>query len=179
MQPSPWRIRSSCLLLDRPWLRLEQQRVQLPDGREIDYHICHEGDWAAILPQRHDGRWVLVEHYRHPLGTWTLEFPGGNIDQSESAELAAQRELSEETGYQISGRLRQLTTVHPNAARSSSRGFGFVCQVVDVPKETDHEHTEQLHVKLLDNEAIHQAIAHGRLSHAAHIAWFYQVTMAR
>lgn len=42
---------------------------------------------------------ILVRQYRPPMGTYTLEFPAGLIDDGETSEQAALRELKEETGY--------------------------------------------------------------------------------
>ena len=41
---------------------------------------------------------ILVEQFRPPVG-FTIEFPAGLIDEGESAQQAALRELREETGY--------------------------------------------------------------------------------
>jgi len=42
---------------------------------------------------------ILVEQYRIPVRSRTVEFPAGLIDAGETAEQAAIRELQEETGY--------------------------------------------------------------------------------
>jgi ADP-ribose pyrophosphatase len=42
---------------------------------------------------------LLVHQYRLFNGGWRYEVPGGIIDQTESEEAAALRELEEETGY--------------------------------------------------------------------------------
>ncbi|KAH0515628.1 ADP-sugar pyrophosphatase [Microtus ochrogaster] len=42
---------------------------------------------------------VLVKQFRPPMGGYCLEFPAGFIDDGESPEAAALRELEEETGY--------------------------------------------------------------------------------
>lgn len=42
---------------------------------------------------------ILVRQYRPPLQAYTIEFPAGLVDVSESPSEAALRELKEETGY--------------------------------------------------------------------------------
>lgn len=51
------------------------------------------------LDQTEEDRYVLCVQYRPPLDSLCVEFPAGLIDQGESAEEAALRELLEETGY--------------------------------------------------------------------------------
>lgn len=55
---------------------------------------------ASAVVLRRDGRVLLVQRDRPPLeGVWTL--PGGRIEPGESSEVAAAREVSEETGLAI------------------------------------------------------------------------------
>lgn len=42
---------------------------------------------------------VLQKQYRPPIDKITIEVPAGLIDEGETAEQAAVRELKEETGY--------------------------------------------------------------------------------
>jgi 8-oxo-dGTP pyrophosphatase MutT (NUDIX family) len=52
---------------------------------------------VAILPVK-DNKFGLVNVYRHPVATYGWEVPRGFIDDNESSEDAAIRELKEETG---------------------------------------------------------------------------------
>jgi ADP-ribose pyrophosphatase len=57
---------------------------------------------AAVILAIDDGHVILVEQYRVPLGSLCLELPAGlvgDLEDGESAELSAARELEEETGY--------------------------------------------------------------------------------
>ena len=57
---------------------------------------------AAVILAAVDGDILLVEQYRVPLGGPCLELPAGlvgDVSQGEEIEIAAARELEEETGY--------------------------------------------------------------------------------
>ncbi len=82
-------------------------------GKHI--HIKRQGTWefvsrntqrpaVGIVAIHDDGRVVLVEQYRPPVGASLIELPAGLAGDVVGAEdeallLAAQRELAEETGY--------------------------------------------------------------------------------
>lgn len=60
-------------------------------------------DAVSVIPvlQRtlHHECVILVKQFRPPMGSYCLEFPAGFIEDGESPEAAALRELEEETGY--------------------------------------------------------------------------------
>lgn len=75
-----------------------------------EYVSRSRGISAAVILAVHDGAVVLVEQFRVPLGRNCLELPAGLIGddlQGEAPELAAARELEEETGFRA-GRIENL-----------------------------------------------------------------------
>lgn len=67
-----------------------------------EYVARAHGIHAAVILAVDDGHVILVEQYRVPLGRKCLELPAGLVGdetQGEAAEIAAIRELEEETGY--------------------------------------------------------------------------------
>lgn len=75
-----------------------------------EYVSRSRGISAAVILAVHDGAVILVEQYRVPLGRNCIELPAGLIgDQGvdEAADLAAARELEEETGFRP-GRMEHL-----------------------------------------------------------------------
>lgn len=75
-----------------------------------EYVSRSRGISAAVILAVHDGAAVLVEQFRVPLGRTCLELPAGLIgddSSGEAPELAAARELEEETGFRA-GRIENL-----------------------------------------------------------------------
>jgi ADP-ribose pyrophosphatase len=67
-----------------------------------EYVSRTKGVSAAVILAVDDGHVLLVEQYRVPLGKYCIELPAGLIGdetEGEAAEIAAARELEEETGY--------------------------------------------------------------------------------
>ena len=75
-----------------------------------EYVSRARGIRAAVIVAIDDGHLLLVEQYRVPLGRVCLELPAGLVGDDhdgEAAEIAAARELEEETGYRP-GRVTSL-----------------------------------------------------------------------
>ena len=82
---------------------------------------------AAVILAVDDGHVLLVEQYRVPLGSLCLELPAGLVGdgvEGEAAEIAAIRELEEETGY----RARRMVDLGRYFASPgmSSEGFALL-----------------------------------------------------
>lgn len=76
---------------------------------------------VAVLPIA-QGRVGLLKVWRHPLQCYSWEIPRGFIDANETAEVAALRELLEETGIQSEAdKLQPLGTFAPEAALLQAR----------------------------------------------------------
>lgn len=75
-----------------------------------EYVSRSRGISAAVILAVHEGAVILVEQFRVPLGRPCIELPAGLIGDHESGEapeLAAARELEEETGFRA-GRMENL-----------------------------------------------------------------------
>jgi ADP-ribose pyrophosphatase len=83
---------------------------------------------VALIPITDQGEIVLVEQFRVPTKAMCIELPAGLVgdisgQEQESLELAAARELEEETGFRAGKLVKVLTG--PSSAGSSNSEINF------------------------------------------------------
>lgn len=97
------------------YLTFRLDTVERTDGSRAQREVVGHPGAVAILAIDDQDRVLMVRQYRAPAGRVMLEVPAGtlDIDQAtgavEDPNLAAPRELEEETGYRA-GSLRRLTS---------------------------------------------------------------------
>lgn len=161
-------IHSECIY-DGRVLRLERLQVALDDGRPALREIIRHSGAVGILPQLPDGRFVLVRQYRKAVEAEVIEVCAGLLDPGESPEIAARRELLEETGC----RARRL--VHLGSLWSSP---GYTDEAVDVyyaecePERSaaDLDDDERVHAFTVTAEEIEALIRRNEIHDAKTVA---------
>jgi len=84
-------------------------------------------DFSIIVPVLGHDKLVMVWNYRHAIQGWELELPAGHIENGESPEACARRELEEETGYSA-GSWKRLGWFHPSPGISSQRAYAYLAR---------------------------------------------------
>ncbi len=74
--------------------------VELPTGKRFDYLTVNYTPAVGIIPLTFDQKIIMVGQYRYPISEYSWEIPCGSIENGESIEECARRELLEETGYE-------------------------------------------------------------------------------
>jgi 8-oxo-dGTP pyrophosphatase MutT (NUDIX family) len=69
---------------------------------------------AVVINAYHKDKIILVKQFRYPINMYSIEFPAGLIDDGETPESTAVRELLEETGYR-----GEITSVSPQLCTSA------------------------------------------------------------
>ena len=92
-------------------LSLDLDEVEEPGGVHTRREVVRHSGSVAILALQDDGKIVLVRQYRYPVDAFVWELPAGRLDDGESPEQAAQRELQEEIGFKA-GQLHNMAFFH-------------------------------------------------------------------
>lgn len=82
------------------WMTVVSRDVQFsPDATVETYYAIKQPNYLTALATTPEGRILLVRQYRPAIERYSLELPGGLLDQGEDPAIGVARELLEETGY--------------------------------------------------------------------------------
>jgi ADP-ribose pyrophosphatase len=99
----------------------------LPDGSTIRRDIILHPGAVVILPLVADDRVCLLRNHRFIVNETLWELPAGTLEQDESPDKAAVRELAEETGY-TAGRWRKVAECYASPGCLSELMHIYVAQ---------------------------------------------------
>ena len=81
-------------------LNLDLRQARLTDGTMVNREIVRTHGAVVIVPITHNNEVRLVKQFRAAAQKWIIELPAGSLELNEDPDLAAPRELLEETGDQ-------------------------------------------------------------------------------
>lgn len=127
MTRKPWTVIDCKTLLTNPWFEVLGRTVQLPDGKNIDFQSVEFGRPAVGVIARRADEILLIHQYRLTVDRFVWAIPSGGIDEGETAEAAARRELLEEAGIEAKD-MRPLVAYHPSYGATNQTFELFLAQ---------------------------------------------------
>ena len=137
----------------------------------VDFLLLDGLDWVNLIALTPDNQVVLVKQYRHGAEEYTLEIPGGCVEEGEDPMRSALRELREETGYN-STEIEHLGTVHPNPAMLSMRCHSYLARNVKKEGALQLDPGEDITVEIVPLAQALQLVKDGTITHALVVAAF-------
>lgn len=167
-----WSRLGSDVLFRHRLFELRRETLGADGGARREAVVLDAPSWVNVIARDGDDRVLLVRQWRFGIAATTLEIPGGMIDPGETARVAAERELLEETGYRAA-RWNELGAVDPNPAFLTNRCTTFLAEGLERMGEPGGDGEEELEVELVPLGGIAGRIVAGEIRHALVIAAFY------
>lgn len=112
VQHGPWIIQSTEEVYTDPWLSVRCDQVTRPDGIPGTHSVVSIKPGVSVLAVDAERNVYLTDEFHYAIGRHSLETVSGGIDDGETSEAAARRELQEELGL-LAEELIPLGTVDP------------------------------------------------------------------
>lgn len=136
-----WKKISSTEVLNHPRIHLVEDTVELPDGTTTTYirQAAHTTHSVAVIAINNKQEMLLQREYSYPPDQILWQLPGGETLESEDVIVAANRELSEESGF-IGTSCRDVGSYYLDNRRSDLRQHVVVCADLKIqPGQRDTE----------------------------------------
>jgi ADP-ribose pyrophosphatase len=153
------------IVFSTPWFNLV---AKLLAGCELPFYAVQSNDYVSVLPVTASGNVVLVRQFRPAVEDYTLELPSGHVDNGESPEEAAGRELSEETGYSA-GKLHFLGQLIPDSGRLGMRQWCYLATGLEIAP-TARIPEPGIDVVEFNISDLMTSIRESKFNHALHVA---------
>jgi ADP-ribose pyrophosphatase len=132
------------------WRTIVSKTFVQPNGKTYTYDTKDpEGQrFVCVLALTPDHQVIVCHQYRPGPEKMMHDVPGGTVEDDELPELAAKRELLEETSYKA-GKLEFLGTLFKEANTNSAWSFYLATDCEFVPGGQHLDETEHIDVKLV------------------------------
>ncbi|MGB3681634.1 MAG: NUDIX hydrolase [Rubrobacteraceae bacterium] len=165
-----WEKLSSEKLYETPYFKLRSDKLRLPDGAvKENYYVLERPDAAIVFPVTNEGEVLLVRQYRPPLELMELGLPAGLVEPGEKPEIAARRELAEETGYS-GGEWEDLGALASSPSLKDNWAYLFLAQGVERIGDQALDEFERLDVVRVPLEEVPRLVYTGGVVSSSGVA---------
>lgn len=148
------------------------QKVEKEEtGEKSDVLILKSNDAVNMIPIDEDNKVILVNQYRFGIQDYTLEIPGGFIEENETPLQAAKRELLEETGY-IAPEWKYLGKSPSNPVFQNAYIHHFIALNASLKSKPNPDPAEKIEAVRISKPDVLMKLKSGGLQHPHTIAAF-------
>ncbi|MFD2969352.1 NUDIX hydrolase [Sphingobacterium bambusae] len=169
-----WTLLDSKYIIQRPWATLRVDKLQMPNGNVKDeYYVLEYPTWVNMVGITEADEVLFVRQYRHGSGQIMVELPAGVVEAGEAPELAARRELLEETGYAFDS-IEKICELYANPATSGNITHTYLLKGGRKVQEQELDASEDIEVVHMSIPEARQFLFDNKIGQALHTsALFY------
>ena len=169
-----WKLLDSKYIIQRPWATLRVDKLELPNGNIKDeYYVLEYPTWVNMVAITEDQTILFVKQYRHGANQIMVELPAGVVEDGEEPEVAAHRELLEETGYAFDS-IKYICELFANPATSGNVTYTYLLTGGKKVQEQQLDNSEDIEVVEMSIAEAKQFLFDNKIGQALHSsALFY------
>lgn len=159
----PWQVEATTQKYKSAWVEVTEDKVIKPSGEPGSFATVKLKPGVSVLAVGDDDQVYLTSEYRYAIEQMSIEVVSGAVEDNETPEMAAKRELREELGIEAKswvdlGTVDPLTSIlHSPARLFLARDLSFFESQTD-----DLEIIELVQMKL--NDAVHM-VMNSKITH--------------
>ncbi|MDG1138174.1 MAG: NUDIX hydrolase [Opitutales bacterium] len=175
--PSKWDLQEDHLHSDCRIFEVHKRIFKRKsDGVVGDFFVLDTNDWVNVLAITPKSEIVLVRQFRYGTEEFSLEPPGGVIEQGEDPIIAGLRELEEETGY-VGTNAKLIGTARPNAAILSNKCHFVLVENVKKTAELAFDEHEELVTELHKVQDLKAMVENGEITHSIGLSAIFRLLL--
>jgi len=162
------------VVFQTPWFELiSKTMTKVSSTSQVDeFYSIKTNDYVSVVALTSKEEILLVRQYRPAIEDYSLELPAGHVDQNETPEEAAVRELYEETGYRAK-HLKLLGCLAPDTGRLSNKQWCFFAKDAVKDKNASVPVEEEIETVKISKGKLREYILDAKFSHALHLSALY------
>lgn len=166
-----WKLIKKEVLHKDYWNSVNRNTYQLPNGKQVkDYIILDCRPVVMVFAITGDRKLVLIREYKPGSDKIVTQLPAGYIDDDETSEQAAPRELSEETVY-VAKQFVKLGKIANNNGKTTAKVTGYLAENARKEKEQKLDEHEEIEIFTVTLEEAERMIGDGTIDSADSVAF--------
>jgi ADP-ribose pyrophosphatase len=150
---------------------VHRDQVKLPDGKITTFDVVVHPGAVTMIPINSHGQILFVRQYRYCAEQDLLELPAGTLDEGESPETCALREVREEIGMSAEN-LKKIGEFFLVPGYSTERMYIYLAtELSSDPLQGDED--EFITVEAIALEKVPELVSQGIIQDAKSIAALY------
>lgn len=170
-----WKVLESKYIIQRPWATLRVDKMLLPNGVIKDeYYVLEYPTWVNMIGITEQNTILFVRQYRHGAAEVFVELPAGVVEKDEDPQMAARRELLEETGYAFTD-IEYICKLYANPATSGNLTYTYLLRGGHKVQNQELDNSEDIEVVELTIEEGKELLLENKIGQSLHTSALFYV----
>lgn len=172
---SLWQTKSSDIVYENFWMTVREDQIVMPDGKNGMYgYVSSKSDAVFVIPIDDAGNTYVIQQEHYPGRQTIWQFIGGRSD-NQPPDIAAKRELLEETGLEAQS-ITILGRIKSAVGLSTFGGTYCLARNVTTASSKTDKSEGILAIKKLPLREVKEMIISGEIANAESIALYFLAT---